>query len=177
MEQLKIKSYAHIVYEILIEFAVFLFPIAYIIGIIIVSSSERETYIFNDYILPLIILFSIALVLVVFACLVRFGSRTYDIYTKKSFVRVRKKFGKCITIYDISWEQVESIRFYGNKLSDHLLFRANMIMLKLKPECDFKPDDGILSNDYVGELFVVMPRKYHEKLKSLVLSNVEFVYF
>ena len=72
---------------------------------------------------------------------------------------------------------MESIRFYGSKLSDRLLFRTNIIMLKFKPDCDFKPDDGILSNDYYGELFVVMPRKYHEKLKSLVPSNVEFVIF
>lgn len=177
MEPIKIKSYAYYGFNILILIAIVCFPVTFICIVIVVLNVSESFNAFNDIILPGIILLSVALLSTIIALVLYFGCRTYDIFTDKGFVRVRKKHmlskeNGYAVIYHILWDNIENVTYFGGLISVLLLYHST-ITIKLKSAYQNMYDKSRLREDADKTIDIKIPKKCLQRIERLIPLKIE----
>ena len=178
MEPIKVKSYNFIAIDTLIFFSIII-AILYIFTFVLMLIGASGEFPTIDIIVASIVAGCVEIIIYSAVVICYFFCRTFDIYTDKNFIRVRKKklSKKDRTnkvIYNIAWRDVKQIRYFRWHF-DFLfgtiipIFHRNVMTLELY-KINEKPDITVVREgmDYDDLIIVKLSRKHFDRISKII---------
>lgn len=164
---IKVRLYHYLVFNILILGSVCMIILYLVFFIYGAVNSEIYIGIYDSAVNWLFYFLLIVLPWWVFAALVYFGCKTYDIYTEYGFIRMRKKHwfsNKTTIIYYFRWEDIDEIIYTG--IAGIIILRPNVLIIFSKE--GYVPDKGRDVLDDRSGISVKLSRRNCRKIRAVI---------